>query len=110
MLRFSRKIRGRVRSPAKSLPRILHNLIEPKAIDVCFHLNPNRQVVGHLEGELGTAVVLAGEESFDARVVDVEVERAAVVGKIFRDGGHVQDLVVASVEAGSGSTKSICED
>jgi hypothetical protein len=45
MLTFSRKIRGRVRSPAKSLSRILHNLIEPEAVDVCFHLGPNRQVV-----------------------------------------------------------------
>jgi hypothetical protein len=67
---------------ANLLARILHNLIEPEAIDVCFHLDPDGEVVGHLEGELGTAVVLAGEEFFDARVVDVEVERATVVGKI----------------------------
>jgi hypothetical protein len=51
-----------------------------------------------LVGELGTAVVLAGEEGFDAGVVDVEVERAAFVTEIFRDGGAVQDLVVTGVE------------
>jgi hypothetical protein len=45
MLTFSRKIRGRVRSCAKSLLRILHNLIQAEAIDVGLDLNPNGQVV-----------------------------------------------------------------
>jgi hypothetical protein len=62
-LTFSRKIRGRVRSPAKSLSRVLHDLIQPETIDIRFHLDPNRQVVGHLEGELGTAVVVVGKRA-----------------------------------------------
>jgi hypothetical protein len=45
MLTFSRKIRGRVRSRAKSLSRVLHDLIQPEAVDVRLDLNPNRQVV-----------------------------------------------------------------
>ena len=35
--------------------------------------------------------------------VNVEVERAAFVSKIFRDGSAVQDLVVAGVEAQVGA-------
>jgi hypothetical protein len=42
---FSRKIRARVRSRAKSLPRILHDLIQPDTGDIRFDLDPNRQVV-----------------------------------------------------------------
>jgi hypothetical protein len=82
MLTFSRKIHGRVGSRAKSLSRVLHDLIQPESIDVDLHLNPEGEVIRHLVGELGTAVVLAGEEGFDARVVDAQIERATVVGKI----------------------------
>jgi hypothetical protein len=44
---FSRKIRGRVRSCAKSLARVLHDLIQPEAVDVRHDLTSNRQVAGH---------------------------------------------------------------
>jgi hypothetical protein len=45
MLTFSRKIRGRVRSRAKSLSRVLHDLIQPEIVDIRLDLDPNRQVV-----------------------------------------------------------------
>jgi hypothetical protein len=63
-----------------SLPRILHNLIEPEAIDVGPDLDPDGEVVGHLEGKFGAAVVFSGKELVDARVVNVEVERAPSPG------------------------------
>ena len=80
-------------------PRILYNLIEPETVDISLDLDPDREVVGHLEGKFGPAVVLAGEEFVDARVVDKEIEGAAVVREIFRNCRHVQDLIVAGIKA-----------
>lgn len=56
-------------------------------------------MIRHLEAELVARVALPRKQFFDVRVVDEEVEDAAVVAEVFGHRRPVEDLVVARILA-----------
>ena len=54
-----------------------------------FDLDPDGQVIGHLECEFFPAVLFVWKEFIDMGVVDKEVECTAAIGEVFRNGGEM---------------------